>query len=200
MAKKALKFEFEKEVIDEILKAFWSHYHYLRSDTQLKKETTIGARITVQLAIMSRAFYEVLMAREIGTNKTTELFNKIAWMIYQKMGGIVWKLARIKSENNPNRLLLATRYFRTFPFSSPSYSWKDVPSENKAIVGFDCLKCPVAEYFKAHNLSKFCSDTWCELDFALAEKWESKLIRTGSIAGGSVKCDFRFIANETTKF
>ena len=69
------------------------------------------------------------------------------------------------------------------------YEWKDVKTA-KNVVGFDCVRCPVAGYFQSKGLSKFCTKTWCSLDYPLAELWHGKLERTGSIAGGADKCDF----------
>ncbi len=84
------------------------------------------------------------------------------------------------------------RVVSTFPFSAPLYEWKDVPSA-PGVVGFDCLKCSVARYFKTHQLSELCVRTWCALNFPLAEKvWHAKLDRSGSIAGGQSHCDFRW--------
>ncbi|MEO7582161.1 MAG: L-2-amino-thiazoline-4-carboxylic acid hydrolase, partial [Ferruginibacter sp.] len=48
------------------------------------------------------------------------------------------------------------------------------------------------EYFLSKGLSKFCTKTWCSLDYRLAELWHAKLERTGTIAGGADKCDFRW--------
>lgn len=107
-------------------------------------------------------------------------------------------LAGWGNHKDDNRLLKATQLFRAFPFNSPSYQWEDVQTD-KNIVGFNCKKCPVAEYFKKHNLSAFCTKTWCALDFPLAELWHSKLERTGSIAAGANHCDFRWIVDSKEK-
>jgi len=96
-----------------------------------------------------------------------------------------------------DRLRVATTAFRTFPFSSPSYLWKDVEAAPRT-VAFNCLKCPVAEHFRAHDLSDVCVKTWCALDFPLARQWGATLERTGTIAGGAAACDFRWHATPDT--
>ena len=45
-----------------------------------------------------------------------------------------------------------------------------------AVVAFDCLRCPVAEYFASHNLSELCVKTFCNPDFPLAEQWGAKWV------------------------
>lgn len=157
---------------------------------------TMGGSIMVHLAAMSTAFYQELTARSKSKEEATQLFYDIAWKIYIKMGKVSWRLAGIGKKNNYQRLLKATRLFRAFPFNSPSYEWQDVKT-GVNVVGFDCLKCPVAEYFRKNDLSDFCAATWCTLDYPLAKLWHSRLERTGSIAGGAKKCDFRWIADKT---
>ncbi len=61
------------------------------------------------------------------------------------------------------------------------------------------MKCPVAEYFQSKGVSEFCVATWCALDYPLAEMWDARLERTGSIAGGAEICDFRWILKEDKK-
>ena len=53
---------------------------------------------------------------------------------------------------------------------------------------------PVAEFFAQHDASELCVNTWCNLDFPLAEKWGGRLSRTGTIAMGKERCDFRWRA------
>jgi ubiquinone biosynthesis protein len=93
---------------------------------------------------------------------------------------------------DPNkRMRLATDLFRGFPFGSPGYEWQDVPSA-EGVVAFDCTRCPVAEFFAEHDASELSVRTWCELDFPLAKKWGGRLERTGTIAMGAKRCDFRW--------
>ena len=78
----------------------------------------------------------------------------------------------------------------TFPFGAPSYKWRDVLTTD-GVIAFDCSKCPVAEFF-GYDASELCVQSWCRLDFPLADKWGGQLQRTGTIASGAAKCDFRW--------
>ncbi|MEQ8625988.1 L-2-amino-thiazoline-4-carboxylic acid hydrolase [Ekhidna sp.] len=181
---------FERSEILDILRNYWQRYQVLK--LEISQMPTMGGTIMIHLSAMSTAFYEELISRGISKEITTQLFYNIAWKIYKKMGRLSWRLAGWSSLNSYSRLLKATKLFRTFPFNSPSYLWSDVPAGDN-VVGFDCLKCPVAEYFKARGLSDFCAKTWCDLDYPLANMWDAELKRTGSIAAGAKKCDFRWI-------
>ncbi|MEP6895030.1 MAG: L-2-amino-thiazoline-4-carboxylic acid hydrolase, partial [Chloroflexota bacterium] len=102
-----------------------------------------------------------------------------------------WFAGGAFTQDGFQRLKVATDAFRSFPFGSPAYLWQDVDA-GEGVVGFDCLRCPVAEYFESHNLSELCVQTFCKLDFPLAEQWGATLERTGTIASGAPHCDFRW--------
>lgn len=191
-AKNVLAPHFNNNEEQDILHGYWQRYLQLKSE--VPKMPTMGGSLMLHLSAMSTGFYQELTTRGKDEETTTQLFYDIAWKIYQKMGRFSWGLAGFGNRNGYDRLLKATKLFRAFPFNSPSYQWKDVKAE-KDVVGFDCLKCPVAEYFETKGLSKFCVATWCALDYPLAEMWNAKLERTGSIAGGEEKCDFRWTSN-----
>lgn len=193
--KSELALHFDKKEIQRILKGYWKKY--LRLKPEVPSMPTLGGSIMVHLSAMSVAFYQELTEKGKSEEDTTQFFYEIAWKIYQKMAKFSWWLARFGNRNDYNRLRKATKLFRAFPFNSPSYQWRDVET-NTNTVGFDCLKCPVADYFQSKNLSKFCTATWCALDYPLATMWNSKLKRTGSIAGGAKLCDFRWTVEKKT--
>ncbi len=156
------------------------------------RQSSLGATFTVHLAAVTAAAYETFVAEGATSETATLTVYDVAWAVYQKMGSAAWSLSALAGGGDADRMRAATVAFRTFPFSAPSYEWKDVASAAGA-VGFDCLRCPVAEYFKTQQLSELCVRTWCALDFPLAEKiWHAKLERSGSIAGGASHCDFRW--------
>ncbi len=59
--------------------------------------------------------------------------------------------------------------------------------------GFDILECGICKLFNKHNYSKYAS-ILCEVDEVTSGLAGLKLIRTGTIALGAKKCDFRFQA------
>lgn len=187
-AKKALIRHFEKNAARTMLKKAWMEYAILKKEVPL--EQNFGARIMVGLAVVSEAFYHQLL-RKAGEQQAYRIFNEIAWNIYSKMGGLAYRLTGFTSKNKYDHLLKATRLFRTFPFSSTSYRWKDLPSE-PGVVAFNCERCPVANYFKSRGNAQLGFNTWCQLDFRLAKLWGGTLSLTNTIAGGAEVCDFRW--------
>jgi ubiquinone biosynthesis protein len=194
-AAKSAKIELIKlydiETVKQILSSYWQRYQELKPEVPVMP--TLGGYVTVHLATLSTAFYNELTAKGQNEEATAKIFYDIAWKVYIKMGKLSWWLAGWRNRKVYGRLLKTTQLFRAFPFNSPSYKWQDIKTGDN-VVGFDCLKCPVAEYFQSKGLSKFCTQTWCSLDYPLAQLWHAKLERTGSIAGGADK--FRWTAED----
>jgi ubiquinone biosynthesis protein len=155
------------------------------------QQSTLGASVTVRLACITIAAYRVLVTHVETSQEATQIVYDIAWDVYRKMGSLAWSIAGALATDDAGRMRIATKMFRTFPFSAPSYGWQDVATSGEA-VAFDCVRCPVAEHFKAQGLSDLCVQTWCALDFPLAEHWHGRLERTSSIAAGAKRCDFRW--------
>jgi hypothetical protein len=63
---------------------------------------------------------------------------------------------------------------------------------SKAGVAFDVTLCPLADYFRDQGVPELTQHAACNLDYSAAREFGVKLLRTQSIAGGSVHCDFRW--------
>lgn len=57
--------------------------------------------------------------------------------------------------------------------------------------GFDIIECGICKLFKKQGFEKY-AGILCEIDKVTSALAGLELIRTGTIANGSVKCDFRF--------
>lgn len=57
--------------------------------------------------------------------------------------------------------------------------------------GFDILECGICKLFKKHHFEKY-APILCEVDEVTSGLAGLELIRTGTIANGAKKCDFRF--------
>lgn len=92
-------------------------------------------------------------------------------------------LAARAMTGDPDRpLLLATRMFQRLPFGFFEPVSGRTLTARMASLGFDCLRCPVAEYFHSQNQARLCVATFCELDVPLATQWElSSCARAGFV-------------------
>lgn len=58
--------------------------------------------------------------------------------------------------------------------------------------GIDIIECGICKLFEKHNYNKY-TPILCEVDYITSGLAGLKLIRSGTIANGAEKCDFRFV-------
>lgn len=165
---------------------------YGRRIPSVPPASSMGATLMVHLAAITVAMDDGLREEGVSIEDSMQLVRDMTWQVYSKMGELPWLLEAARGGGRTERLKGAINLFLTFPFSGPDYVWRDTNAEAR-VVGFDMLRCPVADYFRAQGRSDLCVQTWCNLDFALAKQWGgATLERTTTIAGGSERCDFRW--------
>jgi ubiquinone biosynthesis protein len=152
----------------------------------------IGPTFILHLAGAVRAMNQVLVEAGHSPEEGRELLYEIGWLVYTRMGEGPFLLASAFTDDPRKKMEVATRLFRGFPFGAPAYQWRDVKAAAN-VVAFDCLRCPVAEYFVRHGEGELCCHTFCQLDFPLAAQWGGRLERTGTLALGAPVCDFRWV-------
>ncbi len=180
--------------VEDVLRDTWARYYEI--EPSIAVASNLGAVFTTHLAAVTLALHEILVRHGIDPAESYRLIYDIGWRFYVQLGEAPLLVASAFTRDPHKRLKLATDFFRTFPFGPPGYEWRDVPRTDGAIA-FDCVKCPVAEFFGKHNASELCVATFCRLDFPLAEKWGGRLQRTGTIASGASKCDFCWIPDSS---
>ncbi|QQR89787.1 MAG: L-2-amino-thiazoline-4-carboxylic acid hydrolase [Myxococcales bacterium] len=164
---------------------------YRTSASNLRKEASMGGNVMVHCAALTAELYHVLLVEGLDEQQARAQTAKVTAVIYDKMAKLPWLIARISARSPIARLKRATTIFRKFPFSPPAYLMQDVPSDKQS-VAFDVKRCPVAEYFKQQGLPELCAESFCSLDFSLAEKWGAQLERSTTLAAGDACCDFRW--------
>jgi len=88
------------------------------------------------------------------------------------------------------RVALRESISRRLFFPPPDWVMVDVPDP----VGFayDVQQCVFAEFLGGRGEGAFCQQVLCAQDFRMAEEHGEGLQRTGTLAGGAARCDFRY--------
>lgn len=180
-----------------LFEQIWDRYYELEPSITI--QPNLGAVFTTHLAAVTLAMHDILLRHGISPAESYQIIYEIGWRFYTQMAEPPLLIASAFARDPRKRLKIATDLFRRFPFGPPSYQWRDLPSADGAIA-FDCTKCPVAEFFGTHDTSELCVQTWCRLDFPLAEKWGGQLRLTGTIASGARRCDFRWYPPASADF
>lgn len=94
-----------------------------------------------------------------------------------------------------SKILLKVFHKRVSRNSNPDGFIANIITDEQETFGFgygiDILECGICKLFKKHNYYKYAS-ILCEVDELTSGLAGLKLIRTGTIANGATKCDFRF--------
>jgi L-2-amino-thiazoline-4-carboxylic acid hydrolase len=180
---------FTRYDIDDIVRRSWRGFEHLAGSLPLRA-TSLGNRTLLLLSCLTLSCFQVLLEMGQEDKRAEELVSDTAWEIYRKWGKIPYALARVWHRAPSKRMQACVRAFLRFPFSPPGYRFERHPTEDG--VALDMHHCQVADFFKAHSASELCVNTWCALDFGLAEMWGGWLERDKTIASGCQLCNFRF--------
>ncbi len=189
--KEALSEKFNGKSIENFTENIWIEF-YDRTEKQKTKET-FGATVMVKLSLLTLIIYEKLLTENIEKQDAIKLTSKINWIIYEKLTDRFWFFTKLFSKKPIKRVKKAMEFFiNYFPYKSPGYEMELLKTNSKE-VAFNVTKCPAAEFFKEHNLNELCIESWCNLDYPLAKKWNVKLERDKTIAKGNEYCNFKFV-------
>lgn len=183
------KGRFTKPDIKVILKK--TMYNFDALYPHAPKESTLGANGALILACYTLALHKSLLEFGLTKEYSMQLIADVLWIMYKKMGTIYLIIARLKSKDKTKKLKICTELFMKFPFNPPGYDMRPVNCDYKAAL--DVFKCPVADYLVKNDEAEFCRNTWCTLDYSLAEMWGGILKRTTNISSGDECCDFRWM-------
>lgn len=174
---------FTKREADHFLHATWEKYHAI--STKIPAEKTPGARMNVRLAALTFAFFQALLSESVPRDYAMELVADTAWKVYEKWAVLPILLTR----NQPGKPSIEgyLRLFLRFPFNPPGYECR-IWSDGDA-VHTDFSRCPVALFLESMDAAELCLQTWCTLDYPLAEKWEGRYSRIHTLAAGDAVCD-----------
>lgn len=189
MAEEALAPEIDATEVEALLNEAFGRYEAER--VTLPPQRSTGGWLMLHLAALTAALYHAIVGRGRPEEEARRLTARVTWAAYEKMAVAPGMLGSVGTKDPLVRIQRATDLFRHFPFSAPSYDMRDVDA-GPEVVAFDVQRCPVAEYFRARGLSELCVESWCDLDFPLAQKWGGSLERSTTLAEGADRCDFRW--------
>jgi len=187
-ARIVLRDKFSPAEIEEIVERTQHHSGELAPD--LPQEKTFGARTGLRMACFTIAFYRALQERGVGKEMAMRLVADANWEAFRRMIAPLLQIGAILFRDPLRRVQWSFRLTRRFVYNPPGWIMEDVPVEDG--FGFDVLRCPLADYFRSLGLGELGEGALCELDFRTAELEGIKLVRTGTLAGGAERCDFRW--------
>jgi hypothetical protein len=185
--------------LNRILNGMLHHFETLLPKANIGRFKTLGSRINVLLSVASLAMYRALLEEEIERDYAIELFTGVAWKVYEKFVVVPRLLARLTTRDPQERMNFMLLAFLRFPFNRPGYQWK-VKSQEEGLQGqalqIDFYRCPVRDYFHEMGEEDFLLNSWCTLDFALAQAMVKggHYERPHTLSAGDPLCDMTWSA------
>ena len=188
------KGRFTTAEVSHLFDQSWHAFYELAPD--VAREPTFGSRMNVRLAALTLAMLRSLTNNGIERKYAIELIGDTCWNLYQYWGRLGRFLGRLTRRypimDHTKRIIKDGSWPMSFPFNPPGYSARYVATRGG--LGFNVIRCPVAEYFHTHGSEDLVVRTWCMLDYPLAEMIDMKLVRTQTLANGDPQCDFRWFS------
>jgi ubiquinone biosynthesis protein len=152
--------------------------------------------MNVRLACFTMSFFDALLAIDTEREYAIELVADAAWKVYRLWSIIALGLARLTPGKTTALAFAVSKHgdcqgdvSLRFPFNAPGYLIEPLPTDSGT--AFDVVRCPIADYFRGQGAIDLCTASWCDLDYALAELTDEKLVRTKTLVRGNDRCDFR---------
>jgi hypothetical protein len=180
--------------VAEVLDRMWMEFDRLLPGSGVERLPTAGSRLNVLLGVLSLAFYRALVSLGLQPRHATSLFTDAAWLLYRDWIWLPRLVVRVATRDEQRQIELMVRMFLHFPFGRPGYEWR----ARRGPVGFetDFTRCPVLDYMRAHGEDEFMRNSWCTLDFALAQAMVpgGRYQRRNTLSAGDPVCDMRWRA------
>jgi hypothetical protein len=160
---------------------------YAAESERLPQEPTPGSRMLVRLACATLTTERALEDAGVNRDEAHRLVAEINWRLYRPLVHLSAWVARRTSDEPHQRLAGQVRRQLGFPFDDPGWQHR-VHDE----LGYDVVRCPIADYLGAHGASEVCTAAFCEQDHRVAMVWRARLRRTTTLADGAERCDFRY--------
>ena len=147
----------------------------------------INVRMAAYLLALERSF----IAEGVTQASARELLRTGLFAVMRA----IWKvpdaiLERVGPKDAIERTRLRQRIAQRLYFRDPDWSMREVAADHG--FGIDVERCVMADYLASHGAASLCADVLCAQDLLMASARGELLERTGTIAGGAARCDFRF--------
>lgn len=158
---------FTRRDVDDILADAWTRFDTLLPGAHLEQLKTLGNRQNVMFGVVTLAMFRAFVAAGIKKGYATELVTDAAWKVYERWIVLPRWLARLRSTDPQEQMEGMLTVLLRYPFNRPGYQWEFLPGPESSQL--NVYRCPVYEYFKSQGEEELFRNSWCTLDFALAQ-------------------------------
>ena len=164
--------------------------HYADLAPKLGMAVTASGRVNLRMAAYMLALYRAMRDEHVSEERATALLShglfRVMRQVWRAPDAIVGRLTR----DHVRRARIRERIARRLYFRSPDWEMHEVSYPGRHAV--DITRCVMRDFMVSEGATELCAEVVCAQDILMAEARGDRLIRTGTLARGADRCDFRF--------
>ncbi len=149
-----------------------------------------GARHLLRMGSYAIALLDALVDSAVEPQAASGLISDAVFATIRPSRDALALVGRLRSRDHLRRALWTSGIARRFYYSTPDWVMEDVPVAGG--FGMDVTRCIVAEFFASMGMGELCQQVICDQDERDATYRGIVFKRTGTLAGGADRCDFRY--------
>lgn len=149
-----------------------------------------GARHLLRIGAYAAALHGALVDHGIEPDAANALVSDSVFTAIRPARDALVLVGRLRHRDRLRRALWTSSVARRFYYTAPDWVMKDVAFEGG--FGMDVTRCVVAEFFESLGMSELCERVICHQDARDAAHRGIAFARSGTLAGGADRCDFRY--------
>lgn len=149
-----------------------------------------GARHLLRLGAYAIALHGALIDHLVEPDTATVLVSDSVFAAIRPSRDVLAMVGRLRSRDRLERVRWTSDVARRFYYTTPDWVMEDVPVDDG--FGMDVTRCVVAEFFESLGLGELCQRVICDQDGRDAAHRGIVFERSGTLAGGADRCDFRY--------
>lgn len=189
VARRLLKAHYPEETVAVIFKDMNFFISKTKGGSSGLPFFSFGVKLILAYMKMDLGLYRAMLKSNIKAGAAQKQIEEIGWAVFKSISVYSYKITGPAGANRRRRLRWMNNLLWFLIFRKP---FKRIKKEEGSDDGFDVVQCPISVFFKENESSELTPFAACNMDYPLAELWQSDLIRTQTIAKGSDSCNFRF--------
>lgn len=191
IARRALGSRLDDSTVDTVLRSADSGYHATRPRNG--PAHTASGRLNVRMAAYLVALEHALVEQGVARSEARPMLRDALFEVMRTVWAVPDKLVRTFGPRDElGRIRTRQRISQRLYFREPDWVMREVPVAGG--FGMDVERCVMAEHLASLGEAALCEEVLCAQDLLMARARGVRLERSGTLAGRSPRCDFRFFA------
>lgn len=162
---------------------------YEKLAPKIAMAVTPGGRLEMRTSAYLLALFRAMRAAGISEDRAYASLSRAFFQVMRR----VWQLpdAIVPPVLSPmTRTKLQARMARALVFRDPDWAMREIAWDGR--FGLDVTRCVLRDFFASEGAEPLCDAVVCREDVLMADERGVRFTRTGTLARGDARCDFRY--------